>query len=142
VQISQLTAGLPSGYHRDFQLLKEAIFPALQQLKQCLSILNYALPHARPAERLLEDERYRYLFSVEKVNQLVLKGKPFREAYRIVGEQIAEGTFEPPKEIKHTHEGSIGNLCLPEIRNKWELTAQGFNFEQVERALSQLVQEV
>jgi argininosuccinate lyase len=141
VQISQLTAGLPSGYHRDFQLLKEAIFPALQQLKQCLSILNYALPHARPAQRLLEDERYRYLFSVEAVNQLVLEGKPFREAYQIVGEQIANGRFEPPRDLKHTHEGSIGNLCLPEIRAKWERTVQGFPFEQVEKAIRQLVQK-
>jgi argininosuccinate lyase len=141
VQISQLTAGLPSGYHRDFQLLKEAIFPALQQLKQCLSILNYALPHARPAERLLEDERYRYLFSVEAVNQLVLEGKPFREAYQIVGGQIANGSFEPPRELKHTHEGSIGNLCLPKIRAKWERTAQGFPFEQAGEAIRQLVQK-
>ncbi len=138
VQISQLTAGLPSGYHRDFQLLKEAIFPALQQLKECLQILTYALPKAKPAERLLEDERYRFLFSVEAVNQLVLEGLPFRDAYRLVGEQIANGTFDPPREVKHTHEGSIGNLCLPEIRAKWERTAQGFPFEQVEKAIRQL----
>lgn len=138
VQISQLTAGLPSGYHRDFQLLKEAIFPALQQLKECLQILTYALPKAKPAEHLLEDERYRFLFSVEAVNQLVLEGQPFRDAYRLVGEQIANGTFNPPREVKHTHEGSIGNLCLPEIRAKWERTAQGFPFEQVEKAIRQL----
>lgn len=139
VQISQLTAGLPSGYHRDFQLLKEAIFPALQQLKSCLSILNYALPQAKPAEALLKDERYRYLFSVEAVNRLVLQGQPFREAYRIVGEQIAAGTFEPPSAIEHTHEGSIGQLCLPDIERKWAGVYQGFGFEVAAAAIDRLV---
>ena len=139
VQISQLTAGLPSGYHRDFQLLKEAIFPALQQLKQCLSILNYALPFASPAEHLLQDDRYRYLFSVEAVNQLVLEGRPFREAYQIVGKQIAEGSFVPPQSVQHTHEGSIGNLCLPEISAKWDRVVAGFKFEVAERAIDALV---
>ena len=139
VQISQLTAGLPSGYHRDFQLLKEAIFPALQQLKQCLSILNYALPFASPAEHLLQDDRYRYLFSVEAVNQLVLEGRPFREAYQIVGKQIAEGSFVPPQSVQHTHEGSIGNLCLREISAKWDRVVAGFKFEVAERAIDALV---
>lgn len=138
-QVSQLTAGLPSGYHRDFQLLKESIFPAIQQLRNCLSILAYALPQARVNPRILEDERYQYLFSVEVVNELVLRGVPFREAYRQVGQQIESGQFEPPQELRHSHEGSLGNLCLEEVERKMEGVLAGFPFGEVEEAVGALV---
>ncbi|MCO6493943.1 MAG: argininosuccinate lyase [Phaeodactylibacter sp.] len=138
-QVSQLTAGLPSGYHRDFQLLKESIFPAIQQLRSCLSILAYALPQARVNLRILEDERYQYLFSVEVVNELVLRGVPFREAYRQVGQQIESGQFEPPQELRHSHEGSLGNLCLEEVERKMEGVLAGFPFGEVEEAVGALV---
>lgn len=139
VQVSQLTASLPSGYHRDFQLLKESVFPAIQHLKDCLGILVYALPQAEANPLILEDERYQYLFSVEVVNELVLRGVPFREAYRQVGRQIEEGQFEPPGELRHTHEGSLGNLCLEEIGRKMEKVLEGFPFEKVEEAVKALL---
>ena len=138
VQVSQLTTSLPSGYHRDFQLLKEAVFPAIQHLKDCLSILSFALPQAKVNHNILEDERYQYLFSVEVVNELVLKGVPFREAYQQVGQQIAAASFSPPETIRHTHEGSIGNLCLEEIEQKMAAVMKGFPFEQVQTALERL----
>jgi len=138
-QVSQLTSSLPSGYHRDFQLLKEAVFPAIRHLKDCLSILAYALPQARVNPSILEDERYQYLFSVEVVNELVLQGVPFREAYRQVGQQIEEGQFEPPRELRHTHEGSLGNLCLEEIERKMEGVMEGFPFGEVEAAVGLLL---
>ena len=140
VQVSQLTTSLPSGYHRDFQLLKESIFPAIQHLKDCLGILTYALPQAKVNSSILEDERYQYLFSVEVVNELVLKGIPFREAYQKVGKQIEEGQFEPPQELRHSHEGSLGNLCLEEIERKMEEVLKGFPFEEVEKAVEELLE--
>ncbi|MCO6478711.1 MAG: argininosuccinate lyase [Phaeodactylibacter sp.] len=138
-QVSQLTASLPSGYHRDFQLLKESIFPAIQHLKDCLGILTYALPQAEVNARILEDERYQYLFSVEVVNELVLQGVPFREAYRQVGLKIEEGQFEPPRELRHSHEGSLGNLCLEEIERKLEKVMSGFAFGKVAEAVDALL---
>lgn len=116
--LSMIIGNLPSGYHRDFQLLKEILFPAITELKDLISITTYAVSHIEVNEHILDDPRYHLIFSVEAVNQLVVEGVPFREAYKIVGKQIEEGTFEPPKEIKHTHEGSIGNLMLEEIRGK------------------------
>ena len=139
VQVSQLTTSLPSGYHRDFQLLKESIFPAIQHLKDCLGILTYALPQAKVNPSILADERYQYLFSVEVVNELVLQGVPFREAYRQVGQQIAEKEFEPPQELRHTHEGSLGNLSLEEIEQKMEKVMEGFPFGEVEKAVGALL---
>ncbi|MCB9273765.1 MAG: argininosuccinate lyase [Lewinellaceae bacterium] len=138
-QVAALTNSLPSGYHRDFQLLKEAIFPAINHLKECLSILAYALPQARVNPDILDDERYQYLFSVESVNALVLRGVPFREAYQQVGRQIAEGGFQAPETLRHTHEGSIGNLCLEEIGLKMKKVIQGFPFDKVQAALERLL---
>ena len=112
-----ITANLPSGYHRDFQLLKEVLFPALETLKQCLLIAGEAVKELEVREDILDDDRYRLIYSVEAVNQLVLEGMPFRDAYKEVGRQIKEGTFEVPEELNHTHEGSIGNLMTEEIRD-------------------------
>ena len=119
-QISMVNSNLPGGYHRDYQILKELLFPAVETLKSCLDMAEYLLGRIEVREDILDDERYRYLFSVEEVNRLVGKGVPFREAYRSVAEDIRNGTFETDRIVKHTHEGSIGNLCNKEIKAKFD----------------------
>lgn len=114
-EITLLTNNLPSGYHRDFQLLKEGLFPAIQSLKSCLEIASFSIKDIQVNETILDDKKYAYLFTVDALNELVTKGKPFRDAYKIVAEQIENNTFQSPKATKHTHEGSINNLCLEEI---------------------------
>ncbi|OAV44030.1 argininosuccinate lyase [Lewinella sp. 4G2] len=139
-QMAQLTGNLPSGYHREFQLLKEAIFPALDQLEDCLSMVRYALPRTRvSAQELPTDPRYVYLYSVEAVNNLVLQGVPFRDAYTQVGRDIEAGTFVPPTELKHTHLGSLGNLGNERIAAKREAVLASFDFERSAKALENLL---
>ncbi len=148
-EITLLLHNLPSGYHRDAQLLKEAMFPAFDSLVACLEIAEFALGHIRVREDILTDERgkdlYAYLFSVEAVNALVLGGMPFRDAYKQVGNDIEQGTFSSAaflqNALQHTHEGSIGNLCLDEIRTQFAGHLTAFNFEQVEAAIMRLVGE-
>ncbi|RRQ45613.1 argininosuccinate lyase [Chryseobacterium sp. SC28] len=111
-----VTNNLPSGYHRDLQMTKEILFPAIDSLKECLEILIYTLPNIEVKENILDDEKYKYIFSVEKINEEVQNGKSFREAYVKVGQEIENGVFEYDyKELTHTHQGSLGNLCLDEI---------------------------
>lgn len=111
-----LTNNLPSGYHRDMQLTKEILFPAIDSLKECLEILNYTLPNIQVKDGILEAEKYKYLFSVEKINEEVKNGSSFRDAYIKVGQEIEKGGFEfKIKNLDHTHQGSIGNLCLDKI---------------------------
>lgn len=112
-----LVNNLPSGYHRDLQLTKEILFPAIEELKACLQLMRLMLSNMSVTEHILDDEKYKYLFSVEAVNELVNKGIPFREAYKQVGNQIDknEFNFDYKKQLHHTHEGSIGNLCNEEI---------------------------
>jgi argininosuccinate lyase len=117
-EITLIINNLPSGYHRDLQLLKEGLIPAFATLRSCLEMLTYALKDIQVNKDLMLDEKYRYLFSVEEVNKLVQQGYPFREAYHMVGAMIDTGKFDPQRKLEHTHEGSIGNLCLKEIRNK------------------------
>ncbi|WP_299433952.1 argininosuccinate lyase [uncultured Maribacter sp.] len=117
-QLILITNNLPSGYHRDLQLVKEVIVPAIQELKSCLDILTFSLKEVKVNTGILEDPKYDYLFSVDTLNELVLSGIPFRDAYKKMGVEINEGTFSPKRDIKHTHEGSLGNLCLNEIREK------------------------
>lgn len=119
-QLILITNNLPSGYHRDLQLAKEVIVPAIQELKACLEILTFSLREIRVNESILEDPKYDYLFSVDTLNELVLSGMPFRDAYKKMGKEINEGTFTPKRDIKHTHKGSLGNLCLAEIRKKMD----------------------
>jgi len=138
VQVMQLTTNLPSGYHRDFQLLKEVIFPALEQAKACLRITTFSLGQIRVKQDLLEDPRYLYLFSVEEVNKRVLQGLAFRDAYKEIGAAIASGTFEAERQVAHTHEGSIGNLCNVEIGIKWDRTFTTFGFEKINDCLNAL----
>ncbi len=118
--ISMMISNLTSGYHRDFQILKELLFPQIQELKSCLEITDYAMAKVSANKHILGDSKYDLIFSVEAVNQLVLEGTPFRDAYLLVAKQINEGTFVPPKEIKHTHLGSIGNLGNDMIKERME----------------------
>ncbi|WBV56912.1 argininosuccinate lyase [Chryseobacterium daecheongense] len=111
-----LTNNLPSGYHRDVQLTKEILFPAIDSLKECLEILNYTLPHIKVKDGILEDEKYKYLFSVEKINEEVKKGSSFRDAYIKVGQEIENNEFDYEiTDLHHSHQGSIGNLCLDKV---------------------------
>ncbi len=111
-----VTNNLPSGYHRDLQLTKEILFPAIGSLKECLEILIYTLPNIEVKDNILDDEKYKYIFSVEKINEEVKSGKSFRDAYIQIGQEIENGLFEYDyKELNHSHQGSLGNLCLDEI---------------------------
>ncbi len=138
-EIALMTTNLPSGYHRDLQLLKENLFPAFQSLNDCLEIAHFMLDHIQINDGILEDPKYDYLFSVEVVNNEVLNGTPFREAYKNIGLAIEEGTFKPSKEVNHTHEGSIGNLCNDQIERMFAEMKAGFGFEKVEKALDDLL---
>ena len=119
-EITLLTNNLPSGYHRDFQLLKEGLFPAIQNLKSCLEIACFSLKDIQVNTTILEDKKYDYLFTVDNLNELVQQGVPFRDAYKIIATQIENGEYEPSSKTTHTHEGSINNLCLEEIVLKME----------------------
>ncbi len=140
-QMAQLTGNLPSGYHRDFQLLKETLFPAIRQARDVLSISLFALERIQVQTDLLESETYKYLYSVEEVNRAVLQGVPFRDAYRQVGEQIEAGHFQPDRTLKHSHEGSLGNLCTEAIKAKWERVWKAFPFKKVEQRLRELLKQ-
>ena len=139
-EIALMTTNLPSGYHRDLQLLKENLFPAFQSLNECLEITAFMLEHIRINDHIIDDAKYDYLFSVEVVNNEVLKGVPFREAYRNIGLSIEEGTFKPQKTVNHTHEGSIGNLCNAEIQKAFDKAVASFGFERMNEALRKLVE--
>lgn len=138
-EIALLTSSLPSGYHRDYQLMKEILFPALDDLKSSLAMMDLALHNLIIRKDILEDEKYHYLFSVEAVNALVLRGVPFREAYKKVGQDIENQQFTPDKTVYHTHEGSIGNLCNAEIKAKMKRILRGFGFEKMDKKIAELV---
>lgn len=138
-EIAMLTTNLPSGYHREFQLLKEKLFPAFGTLKDCISLTSLMLSNISIKENILEDEKYKYLFSVEEVNKLVLSGIPFRDAYKKVGIEIEQGKFTYSTHVNHTHEGSIGNLCNEKISEAFGKTLASFEFSKVETALSKLL---
>ena len=117
-ELTLITNNLPSGYHRDLQLLKEGVFPAIQNLKACLDIAIFSIPDIKVKENILEDKKYDYLFTVDTLNEMVSAGIPFRDAYKEVALQIEAGNYKSPKATKHTHQGSINNLCLKEIKEK------------------------
>ncbi len=119
-EMTLLLTNLPVGYHRDMQLLKDILFPAFEELHRTLRMADFMLENLRVNERILDDPKYNYLFTVEDVNRLVLAGVPFREAYREVGMQVQRSEYRPDRTLRHTHEGSIGNLCTAEIRAKME----------------------
>lgn len=119
-ELTLITNNLPSGYHRDLQLLKEGIIPGIQNCKACLEIAHYSLQDIQVNKNILDDPKYDYLFTVDALNELVAKGIPFRDAYKMIGQQVELGTFQSPKKTTHTHEGSINNLCLEEIKKKMD----------------------
>lgn len=137
--IALLTTNLPSGYHRDFQLLKEKLFPAIQSLKDCLQMMHVMLSNIQVKENILANEQYKFLFSVEEVNKLVMKGIPFRDAYKQVGITIEKGEFTYSTTLAHTHEGSIGNLSNDKINSMMKIVLDKFRFEQATQALALLL---
>lgn len=137
-EIMLMTTNLPSGYHRDLQLLKEHLFPAFATLKDCLRMAGLMVENITVHNNILADEKYRYLFSVEEVNKLVLAGMPFRDAYKTVGMAIEEGRYTYDTQVHHTHEGSIGNLCNEAIAGALDKVLARFNFHQTNAALEQL----
>jgi argininosuccinate lyase len=137
--VAMMTINLPSGYHRELQLLKELLFPAFTDLKNCLHMATFMLQHIEVKTDILNDPIYNYLFSVEEVNHLVLNGIPFRDAYKQVGLAIEQGYFNPEKKVKHTHEGSIGNLGNEHITASMNNLLGSFNFEKVGQAIKNLV---
>jgi len=137
--IAMMTTNLPSGYHREMQLLKELLFPAFTELKSCLHMANFMLQNITVKTNILDDAKYAYLFSVEEVNKQVLRGVPFRDAYKQVGLAIEQGDFNPEKTVNHTHEGSIGNLMNSEITQAMNTLLQNFNFDKTVEAIDKLV---
>jgi argininosuccinate lyase len=121
-ELTMLTSNLPSGYHREMQLTKEILFPALQELSLCIQLMRMMLEGLQVKQDILKDEKYKYLFSVESVNELVNKGISFRDAYKEVGNRIEKGEFhfDTSQKLKHTHEGSIGNLCNDQIKKEMQ----------------------
>lgn len=138
-EITLMTTNLPSGYHRDLQLLKEHLFPAFQTLKDCIEMTGLMLSHIEIKKDILADEKYKYLFSVEEVNKLVNSGMPFRDAYKKVGLDIEAGNFKYDVSVHHTHEGSIGNLNTEEIRKQMQKILDSFPFEPVNAAIKKLL---
>lgn len=138
-EIMLITTNLPSGYHRDLQLLKEHLFPAFGQLRLCLQMTGRMLENMKVKKNILADEKYQYLFSVEEVNKLVAQGIPFRDAYQHIGQSIENGSYRYSTELHHTHEGSIGHLCNNEISAQMQTVLDSFPFKQVAAALDELV---
>ncbi|TWR25813.1 argininosuccinate lyase [Mucilaginibacter pallidiroseus] len=137
--VAMMTTNLPSGYHRELQLLKELLFPAFADLNDCLHMATFMLQNISVNKNILDDPKYAYLFSVEEVNKSVLNGTPFRDAYKQIGLDIEAGNFNPDKQVNHTHEGSIGNLQNEQITAAMGDVVDSFNFKKVEEAISWLV---
>lgn len=140
-QITLISNNLPSGYFRDLQIIKEVFLPAFDELKDCLRMVTHMMREVKVNEHILDDDKYALLFSVEEVNRLVLEGVPFRDAYKQVGLNIEAGKFTPVKEVSHTHEGSIGNLCNDQISALMQNIVDGFAFNRVNEAEQQLLSE-
>lgn len=138
-EISMMTTNLPSGYHRDLQLLKEHLFPAFAKLRECIQMSVLMLTHVEIKRDILKEEKYRYLFSVEEVNKLVADGMPFRDAYMKVKTDIESGNFKYDSNIHHTHVGSMGNLCTSEIKKRMEKVMDSFPFSSVQMSIEKLL---
>jgi argininosuccinate lyase len=139
-EIMMMSVNLPSGYHRDFQLLKEHLFPAIKNLKDCLRMATLMIENIDIKKDILEDEKYKYLFTVEEMNKLVLQGMPLRDAYKKIGADVENGTFETDMKMHHTHEGSIGNLQNEQIKIMMDKVIERFDFKKVNEALQRLLQ--
>jgi argininosuccinate lyase len=140
-EIMLMTTNLPSGYHRDLQLLKEHLFPAFKTLHECLAMAQLMFESIQVKETILLDEKYKYAFSVEEVNKLVLQGVPFRDAYKQVGLAIENGHFQYSTNLNHTHEGSMGNLCNDKIEKMMQEVLAGFNFAIASNAVATLLND-
>lgn len=143
-EIMMMTTNLPSGYHRDLQLLKEHLFPAFKTLKSCIEMAGLMLSNIEIKKDILLDGKYKYLFTVDDVNKLVMQGVPFRDAYKIIGQKVEDGSYTPPpagETGKGLHEGSIGNLCTKEIKQQMDNIAASFPFEKIKSALSLLIHQ-
>ena len=138
-QITLILNNLPSGYFRDMQLIKEAFLPSLDEIRSILGMVEKMVSQIIVKKDIANDERYKFMFSVEEVNRLTREGMPFRDAYKKVGLDIEAGNFEPVKEIHHTHEGSIGNLCNNEIVEYFENILSDFGFERYHKAIDSLL---
>ena len=138
-EIMLMTTNLPSGYHRDLQLLKEHLFPAFKTLKDCIEMAGLMLSNIEIKKDILSDKKYKYLFSVEQVNKLVNAGMPFRDAYKKVGLDIEAGNFTYDIKINHSHEGSIGNLCTEQIKQQMQKVVASFPFKRVNEAVEKLI---
>lgn len=138
--IALMTANLPVGYHREMQLIKEVLFPAIQDLKDCLFMADFMLAKVKINNHLIIKDKYKYLFSVEETNKLVLQGVPFRDAYKQIGLAIEKGDFDPERSVNHNHEGSIGQLNLEEIKGMMAANMESFDFGKWEQAVRKLVE--
>jgi argininosuccinate lyase len=137
-EIIMMTTNLPSGYHRDLQLLKEHLFPAFTTLKDCINIASLMLSNIEVKKDILSDPKYKYVFSVEEVNKLVNEGMPFRDAYKKVGLDIEANQFKYSIEINHTHEGTIGNLMNDKIASNMKTVVESFHFKKYHEAIDAL----
>lgn len=137
--IMMIMNNLPSGYFRDLQIIKEVFLPAFDDLKDCLQMTAYIINRMKVNEHILDNPIYDNMFSVEEVNRLAREGMPFRDAYKKVGLDIEAGNFTPDKNIHHTHEGSIGNLCNDKISRLMDEVVAGFNFSRMETAVDSLL---
>lgn len=133
-EIIMIFSNLASGYHRDLQTIKESFLPVFEEVKACLEISAYMLENIQIKKDIIRDEKYRYIFSVEAVNDLVLKGMSFRDAYKQIGMEIEKDDFSPQAQVNHTHEGSIGNLCNDKIEAMMGQVIKSFNFSKIEKA--------
>ena len=138
-QIMLIMNNLPVGYFRDLQIIKEVFLPAFDELKDCLQMAAYIINKMEVNKHILDNSMYDPMFSVEEVTKLASAGMPFRDAYKKVGWEIEAGTFKADRNIHHTHEGSIGNLCNDKIQGLMEDTLKGFNFERMTDAEKELL---
>jgi len=138
-EIFMMTTNLPSGYHRDLQLIKENFLPAFNDLNDCLNIAHYMFENIIIKTGVVEEDKYKYMFSVERVNELVLSGVPFRDAYKQVGAEIDTNAFKANTNIQHSHEGSIGNLCNDYITKAMNEVLVSYNFATKHKAYKDLL---
>jgi argininosuccinate lyase len=138
-EIMMMTTNLPSGYHRDVQLLKEHLFPAFSDLNHCIEMARLMIENMEVKKDLLKDPKYKFLFSVEEVNKLVNEGMPFRDAYKKIGLAIESNNFTFSTDLDHQHEGSIGNLCNPQIAAQMDLIINGFGAEKLAQRIQDLL---
>jgi argininosuccinate lyase len=139
--INLIANNLPTGYHRDYQILKEFIFPAFNELKSCINMMRLVWTGIKVNEKIIDDDKYKYIFSVEEVNKLVIEGMPFRDAYKKVGGDIESGNYYPAPSVKHTHIGSINDLGNDRIEKQINETIDLFDFDKIDAAYARLLSE-